>query len=75
MIAFIWNFLRELGDFFSANFDPWRDSVDILACHGGDLLASSFDPGNPGDPDSRGSRGPDRPQSWPLKSSSSRQSD
>ena len=30
MIAFIWNFLRELGDFFSANFDPWRDSVDIL---------------------------------------------
>ena len=30
MIKFIWNFLRELGDFFSANFDPWRDSVDIL---------------------------------------------
>jgi len=30
VIAFIWNFLRELGDFFSANFDPWRDSVDIL---------------------------------------------
>lgn len=30
MIEFIWNFFRELGDFFAANFDPWRDSVDIL---------------------------------------------
>ena len=30
MIEFIWNFMRELGDFFAANFDPWRDSVDIL---------------------------------------------
>ncbi|MAI79512.1 MAG: TIGR00159 family protein [Deltaproteobacteria bacterium] len=30
MIEFIWNFIRELGDFFAANFDPWRDSIDIL---------------------------------------------
>ena len=30
MIAVILNFVRELADFFAANFDPWRDSVDIL---------------------------------------------
>jgi len=30
MIQVILNFLRELVDFFQANFDPWRDSVDIL---------------------------------------------
>lgn len=30
MIEVIWEFFRELGVFFAANFDPWRDSVDIL---------------------------------------------
>ena len=30
MIQVILNFLTELADFFQANFDPWRDSVDIL---------------------------------------------
>ncbi|MDE0884702.1 MAG: diadenylate cyclase CdaA [Myxococcota bacterium] len=30
MIQVIWTFLREVGDFFAANFDPWRDSVDIF---------------------------------------------
>ncbi|MCS5635897.1 MAG: diadenylate cyclase CdaA [Myxococcota bacterium] len=30
MIKVIWNFLNEIGDFFAANFDPWRDSVDIF---------------------------------------------
>jgi len=30
MIEVIWNFLREIGEFFAANFDPWRDSIDIL---------------------------------------------
>jgi len=30
VIAVILNFVRELADFFAANFDPWRDSVDIL---------------------------------------------
>ena len=30
MIQVIWTFLSEIGDFFAANFDPWRDSIDIL---------------------------------------------
>ncbi len=30
MIQVIWTFFREIGDFFAANFDPWRDSIDIL---------------------------------------------
>jgi uncharacterized protein (TIGR00159 family) len=30
MIQVILNFLTELVEFFRANFDPWRDSVDIL---------------------------------------------
>ena len=30
MIAVIWRFFRELSDFFWSNFDPWRDSIDIL---------------------------------------------
>jgi uncharacterized protein (TIGR00159 family) len=30
MIEVIWRFLTELWDFFSANFDPVRDSIDIL---------------------------------------------
>jgi uncharacterized protein (TIGR00159 family) len=30
VIQVILDFLRELADFFKANFDPWRDSVDIL---------------------------------------------
>ncbi len=30
MIQVIWTFFSEIGDFFAANFDPWRDSVDIL---------------------------------------------
>lgn len=30
MIAVIWRFLSELSDFFWSNFDPWRDTIDIL---------------------------------------------
>jgi diadenylate cyclase len=30
MIQVIWNFMQELWQFFVMNFDPWRDSVDIL---------------------------------------------
>jgi len=30
VIKLIWEFLSELWEFFAANFDPWRDSVDIL---------------------------------------------
>ena len=30
MIKVIWTFLSEIGEFFAANFDPWRDSIDIL---------------------------------------------
>ena len=30
MIKVIWNFLNEIGEFFASNFDPWRDSIDIL---------------------------------------------
>jgi len=30
MIQVIWTFFSEIGDFFAANFDPWRDSIDIL---------------------------------------------
>ncbi len=30
MIQVIWTFLSEIGDFFAANFDPWRDSIDIF---------------------------------------------
>jgi diadenylate cyclase len=30
MIQVIWTFFNEIGDFFAANFDPWRDSIDIL---------------------------------------------
>ncbi len=30
MIEVIWRFLSELSDFFWSNFDPWRDTVDIL---------------------------------------------
>jgi len=30
MIEVIWRFLTELWDFFSSNFDPWRDTIDIL---------------------------------------------
>lgn len=30
MIAVILDFVSELAEFFAANFDPWRDSVDIL---------------------------------------------
>jgi uncharacterized protein (TIGR00159 family) len=30
MIEVIWRFLSELWDFFSSNFDPWRDTIDIL---------------------------------------------
>jgi uncharacterized protein (TIGR00159 family) len=30
MIEVIWRFLTELWDFFSANFDPVRDTIDIL---------------------------------------------
>jgi len=30
VIEVIVNFVRELADFFVANFDPWRDSIDIL---------------------------------------------
>jgi uncharacterized protein (TIGR00159 family) len=30
MIQVIWRFLTELSDFFWSNFDPWRDTIDIL---------------------------------------------
>ncbi len=30
MIEYLWSLLRELYDFFAANFDPVRDTVDIL---------------------------------------------
>ena len=30
MIQVIWRFLSEISDFFWSNFDPWRDTVDIL---------------------------------------------
>jgi uncharacterized protein (TIGR00159 family) len=30
VIQVIWTFFSEIGDFFVANFDPWRDSIDIL---------------------------------------------
>jgi diadenylate cyclase len=30
VIQVIWTFLSEIGDFFAANFDPWRDSIDIF---------------------------------------------
>jgi hypothetical protein len=30
MIKVIWDFLNEIGEFFASNFDPWRDSIDIL---------------------------------------------
>jgi uncharacterized protein (TIGR00159 family) len=30
MIEVVWKFVSEVGDFFAANFDPWRDSIDIL---------------------------------------------
>ncbi|MBW2231939.1 MAG: TIGR00159 family protein [Deltaproteobacteria bacterium] len=30
MIEVIWRFFSELWDFFSSNFDPWRDTIDIL---------------------------------------------
>jgi len=30
VIEVIVNFVRDLADFFVANFDPWRDSIDIL---------------------------------------------
>jgi len=30
MIEVIWRFLSELSDFFWSNFDPWRDTIDIL---------------------------------------------
>ena len=30
MIQVIWQFLTELWDFFTSNFDPWRDTIDIL---------------------------------------------
>ena len=30
MIKAIWQFLTELSDFFWSNFDPWRDTIDIL---------------------------------------------
>jgi uncharacterized protein (TIGR00159 family) len=30
VIKLIWGFTSELWEFFAANFDPWRDSVDIL---------------------------------------------
>ena len=30
MIAALWQFLGSLSDFFWSNFDPWRDTVDIL---------------------------------------------
>jgi uncharacterized protein (TIGR00159 family) len=35
MIEVIWRFLTELWDFFSANFDPIRDTVDILVVTAG----------------------------------------
>ena len=30
VIQVIWTFHSEIGDFFAANFDPWRDSIDIF---------------------------------------------
>lgn len=30
MIQVIWRFLSEISDFFWSNFDPWRDTIDIL---------------------------------------------
>ena len=30
MIKAIWQFVTELSDFFWSNFDPWRDTIDIL---------------------------------------------
>lgn len=30
MIQVIWRFLTDISDFFWSNFDPWRDTVDIL---------------------------------------------
>ncbi|MCH2186195.1 TIGR00159 family protein, partial [Myxococcota bacterium] len=30
MIEALWQFLRGLSDFFWSNFDPWRDTFDIL---------------------------------------------
>jgi diadenylate cyclase len=30
MIQVIWRFLTDISDFFWSNFDPWRDTIDIL---------------------------------------------
>ncbi len=30
MIQVVWRLLTDISDFFWSNFDPWRDSIDIL---------------------------------------------